>query len=53
MRKRYKSESLAAIYETAEGLHRVGLMDKQAMRELDALCLKPVEPDQAATTPKP
>jgi putative transcriptional regulator len=31
------------IHETAQGLHRVGLMDGITMREFDALCLPPVK----------
>ena len=44
MTKRYRSEALAAIHETAEGLHGVGLMDKQTMRKFDERCLTPVRP---------
>jgi putative transcriptional regulator len=33
---------MAAIHETAEGLHSIGLMDKQTMRQFDAACLTPV-----------
>jgi putative transcriptional regulator len=41
---KYRSRLSAAIYETAAGLHRIGLMDKATMREFDASCLTPVEP---------
>jgi putative transcriptional regulator len=37
-----KSRILASVHETASGLHRTGLLDKQTMREFDALCLPPV-----------
>jgi putative transcriptional regulator len=42
-RRKARSDALAAIHETAEGLHRAGLMDRETMREFDALCLTPVE----------
>ena len=42
-RRKPRSDALAAIHETAEGLHRAGLMDRETMREFDALCLTPVE----------
>jgi putative transcriptional regulator len=35
---------MAAIHETAEGLHEAGLMDKQTLRQFDKICLTPVEP---------
>jgi putative transcriptional regulator len=44
MTKKYRSEALAAIHETAESLHDVGVMSKQTMREFDEACLAPVEP---------
>src|SRR5258708_21304263 len=45
-RKAGKSRSRlsAAIHETAAGLPRIGLMDKETMREFDASCLTAVEP---------
>jgi putative transcriptional regulator len=39
---------MAAIHETAEGLHAIGLMDKQTMRRFDDACLTPVRPLSAA-----
>lgn len=39
-----KSAILEAVHETAQGLHRAGAMDQVTMRELDRLCLAPVEP---------
>jgi putative transcriptional regulator len=39
---------MAAIHETAEGLHSIGLMDKQTMRQFDDACLTPVRPLSAA-----
>ena len=43
MAKRYKSELKAALHETVEGLHRIGLVDKKTMREFDESCLTSVE----------
>ena len=42
MTKQYRSETMAAIHETAEGLHSIGLLDKQTMRQFDESCLTPV-----------
>jgi putative transcriptional regulator len=42
MAKTYRSEVMAAVHETAEGLHESGLIDKQTMREFDEMCLTPV-----------
>ena len=44
MAKRYRSDALAAIHETAQGLHDAGVMDKRTMKTLDAMCLTPVKP---------
>lgn len=44
MTKVYKSEALAAIHDTAEGLHEAGIIDKRTMREFDESCLVPAEP---------
>lgn len=40
--KTYKSEAMAAIHETAAGMHKAGVIDKQTMREFDEGCLTPV-----------
>lgn len=40
----YKSEALAAIHDTAEGLYESGIIDKRTMREFDEACLAPAEP---------
>jgi len=48
MAKQYRSETMSAIHETAEGLHSIGLMDKQTMRQFDDACLTPVHPLSAA-----
>ena len=42
MAKRYRSGLMAAVHETAEGLHHVGALDKKTMREFDLACLTPV-----------
>lgn len=42
MIKVYKSEAMAAIHETMEGLFEIGAIDKQTMREFDGACLTPV-----------
>jgi putative transcriptional regulator len=42
--KQYRSNLMASIHETAEGLHSAGVMDKRTMREFDELCLTPIEP---------
>lgn len=44
MTKQYTSSLMASVHETVEGLHGIGLIDKQTMREFDALCLTPVKP---------
>jgi len=44
MAKKYKSEAMAAIHETMEGLFEIGAIGKQTMREFDDACLTVVEP---------
>jgi putative transcriptional regulator len=44
MTRQYRSEAMASIHETAEGLHAAGVMDKQTMRKFDDACLTPVLP---------
>jgi putative transcriptional regulator len=43
MSKRYDSDALAAVHETALGLHEAGVMDKRTMKSFDELCLTPVQ----------
>jgi len=38
----YKSDVMASIHETAEGLYAAGVMDKSTMRKFDEACLTPV-----------
>ncbi len=35
----YRSEVAAAVHEGVRGMHRLGLVDKQTMREFDVRCL--------------
>jgi DNA-binding transcriptional regulator YiaG len=44
MTEKYRSNIMAAIYETAEDLHEAELLDKRTMREFDELCLTPIRP---------
>jgi putative transcriptional regulator len=43
MKKKYRTDALAAAHETAVGLHRIGLVDAKTMRDFDVSCLTPVE----------
>lgn len=43
MQKKYRSDALAAVHETMEALHEVGVIDKQTMREFDDACLTPIQ----------
>ncbi len=51
MVKKYKSEAMAAIHETMEGLFEVGAIDKQTMREFDDACLTAIEPTRKRSAP--
>jgi putative transcriptional regulator len=44
MGKQYKSDALAAVHETALGLHESGVMDKRTLKAFDDMCLTPVAP---------
>lgn len=35
----YRSDAFSAIHETMEGLHDIGAVSKQTLREFDAACL--------------
>jgi putative transcriptional regulator len=48
MTKKTKSPILAAVHETAKGLHKAGVMDQITLREFDQLCVPPVEPLEPA-----
>ena len=43
MKKTYRSEICAAMHEMASDLHEIGLIPKTTMREMDELCLTPIE----------
>jgi putative transcriptional regulator len=42
--RKTKSAILDAVHETANGLHKAGVMDQVTLREFDRLCLPPIEP---------
>jgi len=42
-RKTYQSRIAETVHKTAEGLHRIGAIDKTTMREFDVMCLTLVE----------
>ena len=44
MAKQYRSSVMASVHETAEGLHKAGVMSKRTLREFDEHCLTPVQP---------
>lgn len=41
MKAKAKSDLLAALHETSEGLERLGFIDHLEMIKIDALCLDP------------
>jgi len=41
--RKHKSRVLAEVHETAEGLHRAGLISKRRMSEFEVLCQLEVE----------
>ena len=43
MAKRHRSRIAETVHKTAEGLHRIGAIDKATMREFDVMCLTLVE----------
>ncbi len=43
MRKKYRSNVMAAIHETATDLYKVDGMDRNTMRKFDVLCLTPIQ----------
>jgi putative transcriptional regulator len=42
--KKYKSEAMAAIHETIEGLFEIGAVEKQTIRHFDDACLTAIQP---------
>lgn len=45
MPKKFKSPALAALHESIEGLHVIGLVDDKIMRRFDNSCLAPENKD--------
>lgn len=43
MAKKYRSDVMAAIHETASGLRDAGIVSKRTMKSFDELCLTSVE----------
>ena len=43
MTKRYESDVLASVHETALGMMEAGVVTKQTMKVFDEMCLTPVE----------
>jgi putative transcriptional regulator len=43
MPKRYRSDVMQSIHQTAADLYAVGGMDKKTMRKFDVLCLTPIQ----------
>jgi putative transcriptional regulator len=43
MGKKYRSDALAAVHETALGLTEAGVMDKWTMKAFDDMCLAPIQ----------
>ncbi len=41
--RKTKSAILEAVHETAQDLHKAGVMDQITLREFDRLCLPPIE----------
>ncbi len=42
--KKYRSDALASVHETMEGLYEIGAINKQTLREFDETCLTPIQP---------
>ncbi len=42
-KRKYRSEALESAHSAAEGLYRIGVIDKATMRDFDLACLTPVE----------
>ena len=39
MKKKYESEMLQVIHEDMKGIHELGIIDDERMREFDKMCL--------------
>ena len=44
MTKKYRSDIAAAVHESMQDLHEIGLIDAKTMRHFDKTCLTTVEP---------
>jgi putative transcriptional regulator len=44
MRKKCRSDAMAAIHEIMGALHNVGAIDKRTMQRFDDACLTPIRP---------
>lgn len=42
-KRKYRSEIAEVVHEGVRGMHRLGLVDKQTMRDFDVRCLTSVE----------
>jgi DNA-binding transcriptional regulator YiaG len=49
--KKYKSEALMVIHQDAKGLHRLGIIDNDEMKEYDKGCLAE-DPETSKVTEK-
>jgi len=49
MKEKYQTELLGALHETAVGLHKIGVISNEEMREYDKECLVQ-EPEAAHPT---
>jgi putative transcriptional regulator len=43
MKRSYRSKALASVHEIATSLADVGVMDRQTLKEFDAMCLTPIK----------
>jgi DNA-binding transcriptional regulator YiaG len=50
--RKIPSPILAAVHDTAKGLHKAGVMDQVTLREFNPLCLPTVSPLQPEKTKK-
>lgn len=44
MTKKYRSDVMESIHQTAVDLHSIGLVNKKTMHEFNELCLTKIEP---------
>lgn len=52
MTKRYRSDVLASVHETALGMEEAGAMSKRTMKTFDEMCLSPIEEIAAERNPR-